>query len=173
MDSSWRRRPWLPWCKAGGLQTCVTFPGNATARRGTRPGPNPFTARLDTWKLSKNLLSQSCQHVYCMTILQEEFRCFVNFELFEHCVCVTEQCPTPPHPIPHTPPPNPLYRLPEPRVNTKPRSLAIYNIWLPNIPDALWNLWSNLFQEWVLWRLCLILLLIFVFLMLCFYAALH
>lgn len=48
-----------------------------------------------TWKLLKNLtlLSQSCQHVYCMTILQEEFWCFVNFELFEHCVCVTEQCP--------------------------------------------------------------------------------
>lgn len=102
MDSSWRRRPRLPWCKAGGLQTCVTFPGNATARRGTQPGPNPFTARLDTWKLSKNLSSQSCQHVYCMTILQEEFRCFVNFELFEHCVCVTEQCPTLPQP-PTTP----------------------------------------------------------------------
>lgn len=91
-------------------------------------GPNPFTASLDVRtlgeeeeknhkKTTKNstVLSQSCQNVYCMTILQEEFWCFVNFELFEHCVCVTEPRTPPP------PPPPPRLRLLEPKVNTKPR----------------------------------------------------
>lgn len=135
MDSSWRRHPRLPWRKAEGLKICVTFPGMQLPGEVWNPPPDlVLTLSLPdrTWELLKNLtsLSQSCRHVYCMTILQEEFWCFVNVELFEHCVCVTEQCPIPPPP---TPTPTSWAKS-----QHKAQSLIIYNIWLP-IPDALWT----------------------------------
>lgn len=112
---------------------------------------------------------QSCQHLYCMTILRERFWCFVTLQTLS-CVCVTSvprPPPTTPHPRSH--PPDQGTRG---KSHTQPWSSCFYSTWLP-VQDALFNLWSNLFEEWLLWRLCLILLLIFVFLMLCLYAALH
>lgn len=127
-----------PDSRQKGWKICVTFPGmQLPGERCEILQPTwsePFhcqTGHGNSW-INLTSLSQSCQHVYCMTILKEEFWCFVNFELFEHCVCVTEQCP---NPLPPTP------RHPELRVDTKPPPdppFVIYNIWLP-IPDALWT----------------------------------
>lgn len=52
------------------------------------PGPNPFTARLNMGKLTKKNLTSLSQHVYCMTIPQEEFWCFVKlWTLWALCLC--------------------------------------------------------------------------------------
>lgn len=107
----------LPWCKAHLL------PGEVW-----HPVPDlVLTLSLPEWtrKLSKNLamLSQLCQHVYCMTILQEEFWCFV---IFEHVFV---------WPVSKLPHPHPT-QLPEPGVDKEPCPSLFYNIWLP-VPDAL------------------------------------
>lgn len=130
-----------------------------------------WTQKLKKKKKTDIVHQQSCQHLYCMTILRERFWCFVTLQTLS-CVCVTYQCPeSPPPPLPN-PVPTLLTKVPEARVTTKPQSSWFYSTWLP-VEDVLFNLWSNLFEERLLWRLCLILLLIFVFLMLCLYAALH
>lgn len=97
--------------------------------------------RENSWEKKKQknstVLSQSCRHVYCMTILEGEFWCFVNFELFEHCVCVTES--RRPSFFPTATPTPPLSSWA--KSEHKAQSFIIY-IWLPN-PDALMNLWST------------------------------
>lgn len=69
-----------------------------------RPGesglPDPvLTLSLPDWTHIPDIVhQQSCQHLYCMTILRERFWCFVTLQILS-CVCVTYQCPeSPPHP---------------------------------------------------------------------------
>lgn len=105
---------------------CLLWSARGGVKSSIQCGPNPHSLPDWIWKLLRNvtlLSSQSCQRVYCMTILQEEIWCFVNFELSVNCVRVTEPSPAPP-----PSPPRPHPKLPEPRVNTKPRPQSSFTI---------------------------------------------
>lgn len=87
MDSDWKPPPRL---KAEGVENVRHL---YYGRRIIYLTPG-LTLSLPDWtwgKLTKkNLtsLSQSCQHVYCMTIPQEEFWCFVKlWTLWALCLC--------------------------------------------------------------------------------------
>lgn len=130
-------------------------------------GPNPFTARLDMKTLEKLDIVVS---IVSTCILHDntegEILMFCKlWTLWASCLCdgAVPRTPHPPQP-PHSQPP-------EPTVNTKPSSLVIYDIWVAMMP--LWTCEIVYFKNGCLLRLCLILLLIFVLLRLCFNAALH
>lgn len=141
--------------------------------------PDPvLTLSLPDWtqKLKKKKKNWHCSSTVVSTFILHdntagEILMFCNSSNSELCLCDISVPRIPPPPLPN-PVPTLLTKVPEARVTTKPQSSWFYSTWLP-VEDVLFNLWSNLFEERLLWRLCLILLLIFVFLMLCLYAALH
>lgn len=127
-DSGWRHPLQLPWRKGEGLKTSVAFSGvpgevwNPLSNVGLTP-IHCQTGHENSWETWHYCRLSRVKRVYCMTILQEEIWCFVNFELSVNCVRVTEPSPAPP---PSPPPPHP--KLPEPRVNTKPRPQSSFTI---------------------------------------------
>lgn len=166
MDSSWRRHPQLPWRKAEGLKICVTFPGMQQPGEMWNPlshlGLNPFTATDCHWLDMRTLEKLDIVVSIVSTCILHDntaggILMFCKlWTLWALCLCDRA-----------VPPPDFLSQ--ESTQSPVPRHLQ--NVTAKSRFPL--DLWSNLFQEWVLWRLCLILLLIFVFLMLCFYAALH
>lgn len=147
---------------------CLLWSARGGVKSSIQCGPNPHSLPDWTWELLRNvtlLSSQSCQRVYCMTILQEEIWCFVNFELCELCSCDRAQpSPSPAPAPPQTSWPKSEYEAPAP--------VIIYDIWLP-ILHALWACEIDHFKNGCCGDCVWYLLLLFVFLMLCFYAAFH
>lgn len=111
---------WLPknrdvWQE--GWKSCATF----SAQRGethcvTRALPDW------TWELFKKKKLSECQHVYCMTILQEQFWCFVKFWTFWTLCFLWWSWHTPP------PPPSFLPNVLSQESTQCPVALVIYNI---------------------------------------------
>lgn len=130
---------------------CLLWSARGGVKSSIQCGPNPHSLPDWTWELLRNvtlLSSQSCQRVYCMTILQEEIWCFVNFELCELCSCDRAQ----PSPSPR-PRPTPNFLTQEWIRSPGPSHHLRYLTANSTCPLSLWN---RSFQEWVLWRLCLI-----------------